>query len=883
MNPERWAQVQEILHKAILLPSNEWPTYLEQTCSGDADLCAEVQSLLESHQKAGSTFLKNPAIDWDYTAPAPDPMPNLVGRRVGVYQLVEEIGHGGMGAVYRAIRADGQYTREVAIKFVQGGSTALMERFRHERQILASLNHFNIARLLDGGTTDSGVPYLVMELIEGTRIDEYCERHKLSVHERLSRFLQVCDAVQFAHHRLIIHRDIKPGNILVTSEGVPKLLDFGIAKILESDAEAGDSTLTLFRPLTPQYASPEHIRGEPITTASDVYSLGVVLYELLAGRSPYPIPASTPHEAARSACEFEPAKPSAAVVSGQCFRNGSKGKSEKADEAAAVAKLAKQLRGDLDNIVLKALQKDPQRRYPSVEQFAEDIRRTIAHLPILARKDTARYRAAKFIRRHKAGVATAAAIVAILVGGIIATQREARIAERRFNDVRSLANSLIFDVHDSIKDLPGSTPARKIIVDRALQYLNSLARESASDVALQRELATAYEKVGTVQGDYLQNNLGDTHGALASYEKALEIRKRIDLRSKDWNDHLALAQAYRLVAHQRWVTGDGGSAREKIDHAIGISEALMAERAHDPKVLYEVAFDHEVSGEIKYPGDPLEKQKVVGDYRKALAADEAALKIQPDDVHTLHGYAVDLRNIGDLTEENDPRAALGYYERALDVNRQLTQRSTEVQYARSVAISYSEIADVYADLGDYAREVENDEKGLAIYQDLNWGDPKNALLRQGLAIAYVNTATARARTGVTTQALGYAGTGVEMMRGLVASAPENRAQKRILAAMLTARGTILISAKNGDSAIEPLGEARVIYESLSKPEDPHIEAAACDVKLGEAAALGGHEEAAATYFRRAFNHFTPNGFQAGDPVMVTRNLRRARAALSSLL
>jgi len=679
----------------------------------------------------------------------------------------------------------------------------------------------------------------------------------------LELFLDVCDAVQFAHQRLIIHRDLKPGNILVTADGTPKLLDFGIAKILEVQPEGGqdESTLTLFRLLTPQYASPEQVRGEPITTASDVYSLGVVLYELLTGRSPYPAVSSAPNEAALAACEFEPQKPSTVVRSGKSLARGvtSKDHSEVKECGVGPDKLAKQLKGDLDNIVLKALRKEPQRRYVSVEQFGEDIRRNLAKLPIVARKDSTGYRASKFVTRHRAGVTAAAVVVLTMLAGLVITVREARIANRRFNDVRSLANSLIFDVHDSIKDLPGSTPARKIIVDRALQYLNVLAGESAGDTGLQRELATAYEKVGVVQGDYLENNLGDSSGTLTSYRKALEIRKRIDTASRDWNDHLALAQGYRLVAHQQWAIGNVPGAREDIDHAIAISESLNRSQANNSKVLYELSFDHEVSGTIGYQGDPSATQKIVEDFQRALAADEVALKIKPDDVRTLHGYAMDLSDIGNVLEETDPQAALANYEKALEINRKLSQLSPEVRYQRSVAIAYGSIASVYDDLGDYGNVAENNMKGLAIYQDLIRADPKNALLQQGLAITYVNTATSWNRVGKIETALDYSDKGLEIMRNLVAATPQNARQQGILAAILAGRGTILMSAKKSDDAIAIFESARTIVESLYKAgaTDKLSTVASCDVKMGQVAAQAGHQQAAAEYFHRALTIAEP--------------------------
>jgi len=364
MNPERWQQVKQLLDGAIALDDAERGPYLERVCAADYELRREVESLLSSHEQAGTGFLNSPALNLQQAPPAG---PMRLGRRIGVYQIIEEIGRGGMGEVYRAVRADGQYTKEVAVKLVRGGfdTAFVLDRFRTERQILATLDHPNIAGLLDGGTTEDGIPYLVMELIEGVRIDLFCDECKLSITQRLQLFRQVCAAVQYAHQRLVIHRDIKPGNILVTKEGVPKLLDFGIAKILDP---ATGAEATMVRPMTPEYASPEQIRGEPITTASDVYSLGVVLFQLLTGRSPYAGETRNSHELARAVCETDPERPSAVVLKPRAARAGEAGEELTAEQAGKVregspAKLHRRLTGDLDNIALTALRKEPQRRY----------------------------------------------------------------------------------------------------------------------------------------------------------------------------------------------------------------------------------------------------------------------------------------------------------------------------------------------------------------------------------------------------------------------------------------------------------------------------------------------------------------------------------------
>ena len=447
-----------------------------------------------------------------------------IGRRIGVYQIEAEIGHGGMGEVYRAVRADGQYKKEVAIKLVRGGydTTAVLERFLHERQILASLDHPNIARLYDGGTTQEGLPFLVMELIEGTPIDQYCEEHELAVNERLKLFRQICAAVQFAHQRLVIHRDIKPSNILVTADGIPKLLDFGIAKILDPAAKA---ETTILRPMTPEYASPEQVRGETITTATDVYSLGVVLYRLLTGHSPYPESTRTPLEFARVICDLEPTKPSSAVA--RLSPAPATPQAHGAARAKTSTRQQRRLKGDLDNIVLKALREEPSRRYASVEQFAEDIRRHLDGLPVTATRGSWTYRTKKFVRRHRVAAISASVVLIAILAGVVSTVREARIAaanarraERRFNDVRKLANSFLFEFHDSIEHLQGSTPARELVVKRALEYLDSLSQEAGSDPTLQLELVTAYGESGTVQGSPYRDNLGNSKGARESFGKS---------------------------------------------------------------------------------------------------------------------------------------------------------------------------------------------------------------------------------------------------------------------------------------------------------------------------------------------------------------------------
>jgi serine/threonine protein kinase len=440
MTPEKWQRIDQLFDAALEFEPPNRAAFLAAACAEDTELRREVESLLAAIEASGD-FIELPLM----TA-ADDAAVSLAGQSLGPYRLLREIGRGGMGVVYLATRADDEYKKQVAIKLIQPGppNKDLLRRFRRERQILASLEHPNIARLLDGGTTAQGVPYLAMEYIAGTPITQYCDEQKLSITERLKLFRRVCAAVQYAHQNLIIHRDLKPGNILVTADGEVKLLDFGIAKLLDTDSgPVASNTTSGLHLMTPEYASPEQIRGEPITTTSDVYALGVVLYELLTGHYPYRFKDRSLPEIIRVICEQEPEPPSRAISRVETHTEDN-GRSQTTISPETVSrtregkldKLRARLRGDLNDISLMALRKNPQQRYRSVEQLSEDIRRHLEGKPVLARKATLAYRAGKFIQRYKTGVAAAAIILVILLGGIIATLRQASIARQLVREKR---------------------------------------------------------------------------------------------------------------------------------------------------------------------------------------------------------------------------------------------------------------------------------------------------------------------------------------------------------------------------------------------------------------------------------------------------------------
>jgi non-specific serine/threonine protein kinase/serine/threonine-protein kinase len=524
VNPADWDDVKRLFGEALEHDESKRAEFLERTCGSRMWVRSEVESLLDAHARAGAFFETRAGATQPRQVATDD---DLVGQRLGPYQVEELLGRGGMGAVYRARRSTPE--REVALKVVrlESGGPDSERRFAAECQILARLEHPWIASLFDAGTTPEGRAYFVMELVRGQALDEMCRRTRPSLRERLDLFLKLCEAVSYAHGRLVVHRDLKPGNILITTDGRPKLLDFGIARLL-GEASPSAVTDTGLRLMTPEFASPEQVRGELATVATDVHGLGLLLSLLLTGRAPFLLRSSAPAELVRVVCVDEPRAPSASVGA-PC--TGPTSGFEPPEPARSLTRL---LKGDLDAIVLKALRKEPRERYTSVEQFAADVRAYLAGRPVQARGGRWRYRLGKFARRQRLPLALGAALVVAVAAGWVATARQAQVAreqraraERRFNDVRRLSTQFLFEFHDTVAELPGSTAARAMVLKTAVDYLDKLAREAGDDTALRIELARAYRRLGQAQGVPGSGNLGDSAGALQSLQRARQVLDQV--------------------------------------------------------------------------------------------------------------------------------------------------------------------------------------------------------------------------------------------------------------------------------------------------------------------------------------------------------------------
>ena len=758
-----------MLSEALELETERQRQFLDSVCVHDADLRAEIDLLLAQRVDTGGDVMEACATDAARLRLGSTP-----GTRIGAYKVLREIGHGGMGTVYLAERDDDQYRQQVAIKLINpglGGET-IRRRFRNEMQILADLNHPNIARLFDGGETADGVPYLVMEYVEGSPINQYCDEQKVSTEQRLKLFSTVCAAVQYAHQHLVIHRDIKPGNILVTSEGLPKLVDFGIAKLLDRDKSNATATAMSF--MTPEYASPEQVRGVSVTTATDIYSLGVVLYELLSGRLPYRLKSRVPHEIAKAICDEDPERPSTAIT-------------RTAD--ISIPKLRKHLHSDLDNIVLMAMRKEPQRRYATAEQLAEDIQRHLNGRPVRARQDTFTYRAGKFVRRQKVAVTAAALIAVTLLVGIIATAWQARVAraeraraERRFNEVRQLANSFVFEVHDAVVNLPGSTPARSLIVQRGLSYLDSLAQDAAGDLGLQRELAAAYEKLGAVQYTPTVAHLGDLPGALQSHRKAAALREALvaaDPSNPDYRRELL--DSYWFIATLLGAQGDMPRELEMIRQQLPARQELAAAEKTDFVDRYNLA------GTYAYIGSLLMK---MGDAKGALENQQQALRIRetlfasdPNNARSRRALTISYEFLGLATDlAGDTKAALELQRRGLEMREALVAADPLNTDLRLMLIeSHRYVGDMLFKLGDVERASEHYHKQLKFIQEMVASDPMNAQFRRNEAVALINVGDIEARSGKAAKSLEHYTEALRIREQLASAAKEDTTIARELA------------------------------------------------------------------------------------------------------
>jgi eukaryotic-like serine/threonine-protein kinase len=619
VTPERWAQIRQTFEGALERAPKDRAAYLRVVCARDDEMRLEVESLLASHDDATS-FLAKPAVDLGQTLHyAGDESGEYpAGFRAGPYQLEKRIGRGGMGSVWLASRAE--HSHKVAVKLVKPGmdTTEILRRFRMERQVLASLHHPNIARLIDGGSTPEGMPYLAMEYVEGTPIDQFCESRASAITDRLKLFRDVCAAVQYAHQNLVVHRDIKTGNILVTGDGVVKLLDFGIAKLLRTDLSTLEMAQTRpeLRPMTLDYASPEQVRGEAITTSTDVYSLGVLLYKLLTGKTPYGLTTRSPEAVRRAILETEPRRPSTVILTDETraipLATQKMEVTEPAEPSTGVAetrdiarkRLKKKLSGDLDTIILKALRKEPEKRYLSVEQFSEDIRRYLEGRPVIARIDTPGYRFWKFVRRNALGVAAALALVCILIGSslyfayrdrqdkrlFLALERQLLRADLEIGSADKVLNA--YELANSIgrahpeqaeshRDLARAafkmgdvTPDRDTAAkyySEALTQFDALSR-GEDDPEAERGAGAAAEKIGAIE-----LGRGNLLAALSNYSRALQIAEGLvaeEGANADESARLALAGANADVGEVLLRNGARAEGVAKLKKALGIYRDL---------------------------------------------------------------------------------------------------------------------------------------------------------------------------------------------------------------------------------------------------------------------------------------------------------------------
>ncbi|MCG2590596.1 serine/threonine-protein kinase [Rhodohalobacter sulfatireducens] len=739
MQTEQWKLIEGHFHKALDLPPTERKRYIQRIAETDPALSSSVEDLLRSHFDS-EDFLERSIFD---------DVISLPNERIGAWKILRQIGKGGMSTVYLAERADGIFSRNVAVKFLHGFAPGrkMHARMRTEQKILASLNHRNICRLLDAGIHENGRPYFIMEYIEGLPIDEWCTSRKLSIQQRLDLFTQVCDAVSYAHQRLIVHRDIKPSNILVNNEGEVKLLDFGIAKII--GAEQGESTKTKTgnELLTPEFASPEQFQGREVTTATDVYALGQLLYLLLTDTLPFNFKEKSSYEIGKTITESESEKPSKKVT-----QLSTKDSSRVTSLAHLTDRQAvHQLQGDLDNIITKALRKDPLRRYQSAEHFKNDIINYIENKPVSARPESFTYLAKKFVQRHKAPVVSALAATFLLISLTLFSFRQADeansqrlIAEQRSQDVRQLAHSLIFDLHDSIANLPGSTPARELIIEEALNYLDGLAQTENAGHGLLLDLAEAYRKVGDVQGNPTNNNLGKHREAITSYQKGLEfVRTVLQEEPMQLRARQTMANIYEKTGDVQAVLGNIDTARENKIDSNAIYKTLADEFPDDPNRQFAYSISLIKLGDLT--GNP--NFSNLNELEEALQLYESAEEIllpvysrEPEDTDYIKYMGIIYERMGTIYEtEQQLEEAIRCFEKSMELRKELVRKEPlNTEAVRDEAIAHEKMGDVYKHSEELDKSLDHYRNAHRLFKWLADADPQNSQAQQSLAISHIH-------------------------------------------------------------------------------------------------------------------------------------------------
>ncbi len=824
MQSKNWDKVKEILDEALRIDASERPSYLDSVGLA-ADIRAEVDSLL-SFDERSADLMQLSAVEFSGSfingREADD---RLTGQHIGHYRIVSEIGHGGMGAVYLAEREDGTFSQRVALKLLKRemNTAALRRRFEQERDILSRLEHPNIARLLDAGTTDDKIPFLAMEYVEGRPIDEYCNKHGLDLDARLELFRQICSAVDFAHRNLIVHRDLKPSNILVTDDGIPKLLDFGISKILsEDDAGVPAATVTRLGAMTPGYASPEQLRSESVTTSTDVYSLGVILFEILSGHRPFEGREGNLNDILHAVVETDPPLPSS--IAGTLPERGLEAITARAGELSVANETRQQsrrltaphpisikpqyLRGDLDNIILKALKKEPERRYLSAENFSDDIRRYQDGLPVTARPDTLIYRAGKFVRRNRYAVIAGAMVMIAIIAGAIATLWQARVAqaerlraESRFNDVRKLANSYIFDVYPEIENLEGSLKAREKILTNALGYLDSLSKEAGDDIELQAELATAYEKIGDVQGALTNSSLGNIQAGLDSYTKAAKLREAVylaDLSNLDAKEKLAAN--YYTTARTLWNNSQTQEATEAFERSLKLRRELVASDPSSVEYQNRLAVVLIDYGAIPVFNSQTAQALVLFDEALAIVErlrrqDPANADFKKTQTRLLRVMSKAKGSIGDYD------GGIRGFAVAAEISRELaSQFPDDFRVQRSVWLTDSLTCELYIDKEDAQKGVETCLPTIEFPKAALAKEPENGVVAYDLAISHFNTARAYRFAGDYGNVIAQADRAIAVMTALSKKTPENLEYQRNLAVYETERARAQIKLGRYDEA-----------------------------------------------------------------------------------